>query len=526
MTGPLTSPIFLDGFLSDEKLAELLAFQTEYPELDYKSTIDLTTTAGKVELAKDVAAMQVRGGYIIGGVNNHGALSGQLDGVDHRRFDEASLTPTLLRWLNGPLELRTRVAEREGHTVVVIFVGRHPSGCAFFRKDGMYTKNDREVVVFRAGDVFWRDGTRSVRMTQQGLEQVIERRITDAKSAWLEEQREIRRRERADLQATYEGRQLSTAPLGAVSVDLDAGALPLAALELVRQGDTIALQHLLKQAVGRARGLIERDELETELADVLDKLTCLAATFLEYEQDEWLKRVVTTFTEIYSMPLREGDAVAFGYSSRIDPREKAPRVRLLVIERVFGLGALAVRRGDWESVRILTLQRPERLSEYDANWLRHALTMASRAQHLEERKDGQTLEISLLSIARSDVARMKCLRPDGVADDDDLVITSLAQFDILSNIVAVDDAADTAMLVFYTNFARFHQVRIQPIIERLLTDPEMRRTLFTRGDGDLARALATIGERARSDGWRFDGFESWEGTPVEKFIAEHPPPEA
>jgi hypothetical protein len=524
--GALNSPIVVDGILSDEKIAELLGFQTEYPELDYKARIDLTTTEGKVELSKDVGAMQVRGGYIIAGADNQGALTGQLDDVDCRLFDEANLAPALLRWLPEPLELRTRVVQRDGRAVVVIYVGRHPSGCAFFRADGKYMKNDREVVVFRAGDVFWRNGTRSVRVTQQGLEEIIERRIADAKSGWLEEHQEIRRRERADLEAAYEGRQLTETPLGTVSSDLNSGALTLAALELLRRGDTIALRHLLNDAVGRARALIERGAIDAEVGDLLDKLTCLAATFLEYEQGEWFDRVIGTLTQIYSMPLGYGDAQRFGYSSRIDPRETAPRVWLLVIERVFALGALAVRAGNWKAVRSLTLQRPDRLSDYDANWLRHALTMASRAHHLyEQRDDGQTLELSLLSLARNDIARLDCLRPDGLVPNDDEVITSLAQFDVLSNIVAIDGAADTGQRVFYTNFARFQQGRIQPIVDRLLIDADMRQTLFTHGDDDLADALATIGQRAQQDGWRFDGFDTWDGTPVGRFISQHLPSE-
>jgi hypothetical protein len=166
----LGSPVVVDGIVSDEKLAELLALQAEYPELDYKSVIDLSTAEGKVELAKDVGAMQVRGGYIVVGVDNSAVLTGQLDSVDLQRFDEANLVPTLLRWLPEPLELRTRVARRDGHAVVVIYIGRHPSRCAFFRADGKYMRNGKEIVTFRAGEVFWRDGTRSVRVSQQGIE--------------------------------------------------------------------------------------------------------------------------------------------------------------------------------------------------------------------------------------------------------------------------------------------------------------------------------------------------------------------
>jgi hypothetical protein len=35
---PLSSPVVVDGVVSEEKVAELLALQTEYPELDHKAT--------------------------------------------------------------------------------------------------------------------------------------------------------------------------------------------------------------------------------------------------------------------------------------------------------------------------------------------------------------------------------------------------------------------------------------------------------------------------------------------------------
>jgi len=179
-TSALTSPVVVDGVVSDEKLSELLALQTEYPELDFKRTIDLSTTRDVVELAKDIGAMQVRGGYIVIGVDQVGAPTSELDGADTRIFDEARLTPKMLQYLPAPLVLRTRVAERAEHTVVLIHIGLHPG--AIFTSIGQYRDgNRRDVVVFREGEVFWRDGTRSVRMSQAGLEAVIKRRITDAK---------------------------------------------------------------------------------------------------------------------------------------------------------------------------------------------------------------------------------------------------------------------------------------------------------------------------------------------------------
>src|SRR4051794_34854076 len=106
-SSPMRSPVVVDGIVSEEKFAELLALQAEYPELDHKETIDLSTTAGVVELAKDIGAMRVGGGYIVGAADGNGRLTGLRDGADPRPFDEANLKPKLLRYLSEPLDLRT-----------------------------------------------------------------------------------------------------------------------------------------------------------------------------------------------------------------------------------------------------------------------------------------------------------------------------------------------------------------------------------------------------------------------------------
>jgi hypothetical protein len=515
-----SSPVVVDGIVSDEKVGQLLGLQTEYPELDYKRVIDPATPRGRVELAKDVGAFQVMGGYIIGGVDDHGALTGEMDGVDASRFDEARLVPQLLRHLPQPLVLRSRVLQWSDHVIVLIFVGRHPSGYAIFHTDGQYQKDDGTMeIVFRAGDAYWRDGTRSVRISQEGMETIIEHRIAEAKGNWIEEQQEIRRREQAELAAQYESRQVADAPLGSVNFDLDTTALTNSVLELIHRGnERVPMIRLLNDAAARARGAIERDEIESELANLLDKLSCLAATFLVYEQEDWFNRIVETLAQIYSAPLGEHDAQRFGYSTRIDPREKAPRVWLQIITRVFGLGALAVRRGDWQAVRTLTLQLPERLdASYDTNWLRHALTMGARSDQLTE-------QVSLLSLARADVVRLACLRPDGLSEEDEAILNSLAQFDVLSNITAIGDAGDVDSRVFYPNFARFRQERATPIVSRLLTSDEMRSVLFPRSDEDLAAALREIGRMAGQEGMRYAGFMGWDRD-VATFIRRHLPPE-
>lgn len=295
-------------------------------------------------------------------------------------------------------------------------------------------------------------------------------------------------------------------------------------LELIRSDDTIALRHLLNDAESRARSAVERDEIETELAGALDKLTCLAATFLEYELHDPFGRIIDTLSRIYSAPLGPHDAERFGYATSIAPTELAPRVWLQVITRVYALGALAVRKSDWRAVRMLTLQLPERLiHDYDVNWLRHALTMASRAQHLQAQQGDRTVELSLLSLARKDVERLACLRSDGISAEDEAVISSLAQFDLLSNLAAIDGAGSVDSEVFYPNFARFRHDRVQPVVDRLLSDQEMRKIIFERGDDDLAIALNRIGQVAQREGIRYNGFWGWDRSSAKDFIATNLP---
>ena len=507
----------LDGVVSDEKLAELLALGTEYPELDFKSVIDLTDKKQEVELARDVGGMLVRGGYILVGVGQDGHPSGQLDGMDLKLFDDARLAPKLRKWLPAPLSLVTRVAERDGHKVVLIYIERSPSGMAFMIADGTYEKSAPDKTIefaFRKGDAFWRDGSRTERLSNEGHEEIIQRRIEDAKSAWMAEQREMRRREQAE--AT--GAASASRQLGAVSLDLEQPELNVAALELARQSDSIAFEFLLNEALTRARSQLNHSDVGAEFSDLLDRLICLAAALMHYGLDDWFKLVIDALSRIYAMPAKPVDVEQYEYSTQIAPSEVAPRVWLEIVERVYALGGLAVREGRWQSIRCLTLQPAAGTVDYHKNWLRQALTTAARAQHLREERDGRQIELSLLTLARTDAVRLECLRADGVGSDDDVILTAIAQFDVLYNVVAIDDAGETGGGVYFTNFARFHGHRVTPVIERLIADEGMRQDLLEHGDdANLSVALQAIGTQAQQVGSQYDGFTRWSPA-IEDFI--------
>jgi hypothetical protein len=170
------------------------------------------------------------------------------------------------------------------------------------------------------------------------------------------------------------------------------------------------------------------------------------------------------------------------------------------------------------------LQLPDQLMDYETNWLRHALTMVSRAQHLQGQQEQRAVELSLLSLAQAQATRLDCLRPDGLAPDDEQILSSLAQFDARSNIVAVADRPDLDYgKTFYTNFARFHSHRVQQVVEDLLTDDTMRAELGVQDDARLASALFAVDRMARQEGVRYRGFSGWTYSPAWDFIAEHHP---
>jgi hypothetical protein len=511
-----------DGVVTDERLAALLALATEYDDLDFKRTVELSTTRAEVEFAKDVGAMNVKGGYIVIGVDNQGNPTGDMDGADTSIFDAANLVPKMERYLEGPLDITTSVLSRNEHVVVVACVRPNARGCAFFRTDGQYTRDDgRQVRVFQAGEVFWRHNTRSVRITREGLDEIVERRFAARRDELL---REWAAAHRAVNEAA--GAQAGGGGVAEAIFSLSSDEVTANALTMLRAGDDIGLRQLLEDGRQRGRSYIDGQLAEDQLSLLLDSAICLAATFVTYEAYEWFDRTVALLVDLYASAATPERVLQLGLGTYIAPAEKGPRVWLTIIRRVYALGGLAVRREAWRAVRTLTLQLPAPVAQnnYDVNWLRHTLTMASRARHFGEAVRGQP-RIGLIDFAREDSARLACLRSDGVRPEDEALLTSLVQFDVLSNLAAIDDAQSVDGRVFDTNFARFRQSRIQPMVERLLSDQDLRQAIFHGSDADLALALSAIESLAAREGVWYDGFHSWAHTPVAEFIAQHLQPE-
>ena len=92
--GPNNPPWATEHSVTLEQLQHLLSLGHEMQTLDYRRSCDIDDARAKVELAKDVAAMQIDGGWIVVGADDSGVPV--LPGVpahDGKRFDEANLRP-------------------------------------------------------------------------------------------------------------------------------------------------------------------------------------------------------------------------------------------------------------------------------------------------------------------------------------------------------------------------------------------------------------------------------------------------
>lgn len=168
------------GSVTKQKLIELLNEASECEWLDYKETLDPTSTPDLLKLAKHIGAMQVKGGYIVVGADSLGRPSPLFTLTDSRNFDEADLRKKLARWLPEPFTLRSAVHEIDGNHFVLIRTEANPRLC-MFKENGSYQQpGGKPVWFFRKGDWFVRRGSSSEKGTSYDHDDFIRQRSTEA----------------------------------------------------------------------------------------------------------------------------------------------------------------------------------------------------------------------------------------------------------------------------------------------------------------------------------------------------------
>lgn len=497
--------VIVEPIVTQEKLLAVLAEQSEQSALDYKRVLDLGKGSARdtVELAKDVAAMQAEpeGGYIVIGADDHGVPVSDLTAELAKHFDDATLRKKLAKYLTEP-DVRTAQHTVDDKLLVLIYVAPSSHGWCILHAPGEYENQGKKHTVFRVGDVFVRHGTRSERWNDTDRERIVGQVVARRKEAW---RRELTEEISAQFSIGQLGASLTDMPASAVTWTLDGETFEQVVIELLRRDDDIPLRRLLTRVSQDASGLIGDDQ--DELRRLLDRITTFSALAIQFERHQWAMRTIDCLERLYEL----------GFDERGNEKGTKSTVWLWldVITRVYALGALAVRLRAWPTVRSLADRRPTGDSLYYGGWLRHALTMASRA-HIFETEEKSGLLARAHNIIRTDAT----LHPDR-PDDSEFILTSLCQFDAYGAMIVIGKQGDVDMRNFYTNFARYYSERTIPAFVTMVTDAHVRQALFDGDDQLLADAIKMISKMATQEGFNYDGWFGLNSPVVNQFIQEN-----
>jgi hypothetical protein len=503
--------VVVEPVVTEEKLHSLLAEGHESERLDYKSTLSLDPkgnlgTPSLVELAKDVSAMQVDGGFIVIGADNQGKPTGQIPiAFDDAQkcFDEAQLHARLKKWIPEPFELHACVHQVNSNVLALIFVAPRIEGFCIFCATG---DPGSGIPVFRKGDVYVRHGTASEAWQEHDIKRIFDRIIQQRKEEW--------RREWSDtvkaITVASQAQTLARGPANSLTWQLDEATFGNVVLEMLRANDDIALHLFVYNALLDAGQFVAEEGKSNDLLTVLDRLTCLIAVGIRFDRPQWRDEGIQAVARIYNS----------GFNKHAPTKQlknmDEPELWLEVIERVTALGALCVRLGRWDGVRALVLQPRQNDGPVQyVSWLRHGFTMAAIAGTTKGNH-------SLVELGRVQTASHSYLRPD-VGLHDESVLNSLCQFDFLSGITAIGDTQHENGTPFYPSFAFYHARRTEPMVLRLITDSTMRKLLFPYDDSRLASALRAMIQEAGGPPFVFGVWEGFRDKRITEFIQKHLP---
>lgn len=512
-------PFALDGTVTRDKLLELLQVQAELSVLDYKQECNLSSTRELVELTKDIGAMSILGGYLVVGADDGGQVVG-LSAGQAQLFDQATLSDKTSKHLPVEGELRTAVhdmgVDGQQLQVALVWVSPHPDGWCVFARNGEYVDaRGRTRIVFREGEVYARHGTRSEPWSQADIAAARSALVAREKGAWRAEHAEELHRV---LQTALSGAAATVNPSSAFTWQLDQGTFEAATVEFVRHQDDVPVRRMLRAADAEVRRLVAVPGTadSTDVVAVLDRVVTVAALGLELGRPVFMDLAVQTLLNIYEWATQAQPV-------QTSAHRLVPVLWLRIAERLYALGALAVRLRTWPAVRELVLAPvPALIAESrGSTWHRNALTQASRAQLLtDQQSDGGTRELSLLLFARAVAVAVPALRPDlpgdspAAYDSNDPLLDSLCQFDFLVTVISgVDAEAATSsqlLAVSYPSYARANSERANKIISSLVFDSEMRGQLLGEVDdhqlGNVLDVADQVAQRAAAAYWGWEGY--------------------
>ena len=477
--------------------------------MDYKERMDISSTYDKVELAKDVGAFRALGGHIVIGAEDDGKPSTLFTKVLWDAFDESKVVSMLGSYLPKPVGVTLGKQSIDGHHYVIIHVEPSPMGVAIFTKQGgrpkkKATKGDRnrDEVVFNRGDVFVREGTSSERWHPHNLEDALERVMRERKDAW--------RRESVDdfadlLKRNSMALNIANGPARLLDASLDEETFENIVVEQVRGGDLVPLELFLE----RTGPLLERaqaDGNEDELELHVDRLTLLGSVAVRLRALPVLASVV--------------DVMQRGYNRLPEPNSTlhdaaAAETRIRYMSRLYGLGALAIRKGVWGALSVIAVRK----TSDGRMWLRDAQIWDARSDpHKGTRSTKNSVQDAWYW-----VREQAWLRRDE-PDNDEAVLDSLLRFDLLAAVAVMWASKDGSFAHWYPNFVHFYAWRVEPALEWLIDDKVLRSALEVTEEAEVAEVIRVLKKNAMEVKPMLSSFAGFQSQKVNDFLAANPKP--
>jgi hypothetical protein len=248
---------------------------------------------------------------------------------------------------------------------------------------------------------------------------------------------------------------------------------------------------------------------DNRLRPILDAIAVIGVIAAGYEDDPTLKAAHEAFWRVYERARRTHFPTLTGVD--LD----AIWVWGEVIKRVYILGAALVEQGRFAAASDLIEQPIDWDSYWRSHlWSRHALVETARANRMDRR--------GLVTEAIEELKREPALLlPFG--GDMDRATDRLCQFDFLQCVHVVHLRNDDGAA--YPSFAWYYKQRTEPIVSRLLADPNVRRDAIPEMDDARLAAIITVLDRVAdrvafaAAGWS----GRWSDPMIPQFLEQHVP---
>ena len=298
----------------------------------------------------------------------------------------------------------------------------------------------------------------------------------------------------------------SAAARGDLEWSVDESSFEEAVAGVLQSGDDITLRRFLERCESAWRSAIESGGGSlTEAVQILDRLTCLAAFATRWDRIGWASRVLDTFETMYSTVISEHGAI------RPNLIEPGHQLLMAIIDRVLGLGTVAVDKRAWDLIPDLVVRRPAGLPKIYTNWVRHTTTSVARAEPLgrsyTESASGRTIHAAYLEVTLHVVAPHRCLNP--AAPNLEPFRSALAGFDALATLAVWHHARGDRDHPYFPWHRAYEGHEYEWAIAQLIQDDALRNSVFPDTDEALAKLLMHLEQSSIQQmssyggGWRY-----------------------